>query len=155
MPYDSHSDTIDEMKNRLERMESLLLAGTRSSLDDNRAGSSVRDANQDDASYCLMDRIGFSSFIGATILLLDPFARRKFTVSVRFRVRISLSYRRVVCGGFPASHTRPNCWTLFFNRERTCMLGWSEEMMSAWQLLRPDDQTPLPPRGSALLAVNC
>jgi hypothetical protein len=88
MPYDSHSDTIDEMKNRLERMESLLLAGTRSSVDDNRAGSSVRHANQDDASYCLMDRIGFSSFIGATILLLGPLARRKFTVSVRFRVRI-------------------------------------------------------------------
>ena len=57
MPYDSHSDTIDEMKNRRERMESLLLAGTHSSVDDNRAGSSVRDENQDDASYCLMDRM--------------------------------------------------------------------------------------------------
>jgi uncharacterized Ntn-hydrolase superfamily protein len=85
---DLHNDTVDEMKNRLERMESLLLARRRSSVDDNRASSSVRDANQDDSSYCLMDRIGFSSFIGATIPLLDPFAWRKFTVSVRFRVRI-------------------------------------------------------------------
>jgi hypothetical protein len=35
------------------------------------------------------------------------------------------------------------------------MLGWSEEMMSIWQHLRPDNRTPLPPKGSAILAVNC
>jgi hypothetical protein len=58
------------MKNRLERMESLLLARRRSSRDDNRASSSLVEGKEDDASYYLMDRIGFSSFIGTTILLL-------------------------------------------------------------------------------------
>ncbi|GFF46835.1 3-(3-hydroxy-phenyl)propionate/3-hydroxycinnamic acid hydroxylase [Aspergillus udagawae] len=65
-----HSDTMDEMKNRLERMESLLLARRRSSRDDSRASSSLVEGKEDDASYHLMDRIGFSSFIGTTMLLL-------------------------------------------------------------------------------------
>ncbi|KAF7166297.1 hypothetical protein CNMCM6106_002155 [Aspergillus hiratsukae] len=130
----SHRDTIDEMKNRLERMESLLLARRRSSADDNRSSSSIRSANENDVSYCLMDRIGFSSFIGSSsgFALLSPRGLQwvsNITHSTELLDFIS-------------------------NRAQKYMLGWSEEMMSTWQHPRPDDRTPLPPKGSAILAVN-
>ncbi|KAF7169115.1 hypothetical protein CNMCM5623_001923 [Aspergillus felis] len=130
----AHRDTIDEMKNRLERMESLLLARRRSSVDNNSASSSLGEGKEDDASYCLMDRIGFSSFIGSAsgLALLSP-RGLQWVSSI--------------------THST-DLLDFFLTRARTYMLGWSEEMMSTWQHLRPDDQTPLPPKGSAILAVN-
>ncbi|GFG14154.1 3-(3-hydroxy-phenyl)propionate/3-hydroxycinnamic acid hydroxylase [Aspergillus udagawae] len=129
-----HRDTIDEMKNRLERMESLLLARRRSSRDDNRASSSLVEGKEDDASYYLMDRIGFSSFIGSAsgLALLSP---------------------RGLRGVSSITHST-ELLDFVSTRARTHMLGWSEEMMSTWQHLKPDDQTPLPPKGSSILAVN-
>ncbi|RHZ52745.1 hypothetical protein CDV55_102117 [Aspergillus turcosus] len=129
-----HRDTIDEMKNRLERMESLLLARRRSAADGNRSSSSLRDVNEDDVSFSLMDRIGFSSFIGSAsgFAVLSP-RGLQWVSSITHSTELL---------------------DFISNRARTYMLGWSEEMMSTWQHLRPDDRTPLPPKGSAILAVN-
>ncbi|RHZ67185.1 Zn(II)2Cys6 transcription factor, partial [Aspergillus thermomutatus] len=133
-----HRDTIDEMKNRLERMESLLLARRRSSADDSKASSSVLDNHENDASYCLTDCTGFSSFIGTPLLLIIPMAGRKIhSVGPGSASGFGLFSPRGLQWVSSITHST-ELLEFLSNRVQTYMIGWSEEMMSTWQHLGPD-----------------